>query len=174
MHIRSLPIRPSILHLAVFGFFTLFIIWYIMVTGEVRVLLWAGPTLVFLLIIPMLLTYMSQKEYEGLIPVYEAEARTVKIREISEKLMSKPIRIEALVEEVRFRSLNRPHFIVGDRTGTITVKMFTTPRDDVKPGDIVEVLGQVIHRYIVTGDPIINGVGIRVISRKNPKVSLKK
>jgi hypothetical protein len=166
MQIRSFPVRPSVLHLAVFGFFALFLLWYIMVTGEVRTLIWAGPALIFLLLIPMLLNYMSQKEYEGLVPMYEAEARTLKIREINEKMISKPVRFEALVEEVRFRSLNRPHFIVSDRTGTIPVKMFTTPREDVRPGDVVEVFGQVIQRYIVTGDPVVNGVEIRIIRRK--------
>jgi len=82
-------------------------------------------------------------------------------------MISKPVRFEALVEEVRFRSLNRPHFIVSDRTGEIAVKMFTTPREDVRPGDVVEILGQVIHRYIVTGDPVVNGVNIRVVRRKD-------
>jgi hypothetical protein len=160
------PIRPSALHYAVFIFFALFLLWYIVSTGDSRILIWALPTLVFLLLIPMLLTYMSQKEYEGLIPVYEAESRSVKIREINEKLISKPVRVEALVEEVRFRYLNRPHFIIADRTGSIPVKMFTAPREDIRAGDIVEVLGQVIHRYIVTGDPVINGVSIRLISRQ--------
>ncbi|PKL60812.1 MAG: nucleotide-binding protein [Methanomicrobiales archaeon HGW-Methanomicrobiales-4] len=169
MQIRSLPIRPSILQIAVFVFFVIFVIWYIQVTGENRILIWAGPTLVLLLIIPMILTYMSQKEYEGLIPVYEAEARGVKIREINEKMISKPVKLEGLVEEVRFRSLNRPHFIIADRTGTIPVKMFTSPREDIRPGDVVEVLGQVIHRFIVTGDPVINGVNIRVIRKKDVK-----
>jgi hypothetical protein len=166
MQIRSFPIRPSVLHLGVFGFFALFLLWYIIQTGEFRTLVWAVPTLILLLIIPMALNYMSQKEYEDLTPLYEAEARTLKIREINEKMKSKPVRFEGLVEEVRFRALNRPHFIVSDRTGTIPVKMFTTPREDIRPGDIVEVLGQVINRYIISGDPVINGVSIRVIRRK--------
>lgn len=171
MHIRSIPVRPSILHLSVFAFFVLFVIWYIASTGEFRILIWAGPTLIMLLIIPMLLNYMSQKEYQGLTPIYEAEAKTVKIREITEKMMSRAVRLECLVEEVRFKSLNRPHFIVADRTGSITVKMFTTPGVDIRPGDVVEVFGQVIHRYIVTGDPVINGVMIRLVSRRDPKES---
>ena len=166
MQLRSFPIRPSVLHLCVFGFFAIFLLWYIVKTGDIRVLLWAGPTLILLLLIPMILNYMSQKEYEDLVPAYESEARTLKIREINNQMIQKPVRFEGLVEEVRFRSLNRPHFIVSDRTGMIPVKMFTTPREDVRPGDVVEVLGQVIHRYIVTGDPVVNGVNIRVIRKK--------
>jgi hypothetical protein len=161
-----LPVRPSILHIAVFAFFALFLLWYLVATKEFRVLIWAGPTLVFLLLIPMLLTYMSQKEYEGLVPLYEVEARTVRVREITDKMISKPVRIEGLVEETRFKFLNRPHFIIADRTGSIPIKMFTAPREDIRTGDIVEVLGQVIHRYIVTGDPVVNGVSIRLISRQ--------
>lgn len=167
MQIRSIPVRPSILHFGVFAFFAIFLAWYLQVTGEYRTLIWAGPTLLFLLLIPMLLNYMSQKEYRELIPLYEKEAQTVKIRQINDKMISKPVRLEALVEEVRFRSLNRPHFIVSDRTGEIPVKMFTTPGVDVRPGDVVEILGQVIHRYIVTGDPVVNGVNIKVVRRKN-------
>jgi hypothetical protein len=43
--------------------------------------------------------------------------------------------------------------------------MFTSPDEDVKVNDIVEVIGQVIHRYIVTGDPVINCVSIRKIKK---------
>lgn len=124
-------------------------------------LIWGIPTLICLLLIPMGLTYLSQNQYSDLIPVYETSAKDVKIREINESMVSKPIKIEGLVEEVRFRSLNRPHFIVGDKTGVTTVKMFTRPRNDIQKGDIVEVYGQVIRRYIFYGDPIVNGVDIR-------------
>ncbi|HWQ66441.1 MAG TPA: nucleotide-binding protein [Methanospirillum sp.] len=174
MQIRELPIRPSILHLSVFAFFALLIIWFVTVSGDMRVLIWAVPTLICLLIIPMLLNYMSQQEYAGLVPIYEQEARSVKIREITESMVSKPIRIEGLVEEVRFKYLNRPHFIVGDRTGVIPVKMFTTPREDIRKGDVVVVLGQVIRRYIATGDPVINGVDIHRISERKSEETKKK
>ena len=125
-------------------------------------LIWGIPTLICLLLIPMGLTYISQSQYSDLIPVYETTAKDVKIREINESMISKPIKIEGLVEEVRFKSLNRPHFIIGDRTGVTTVKMFTNPQNDINKGDVVEVYGQVIKRYIFYGDPIVNGVDIRV------------
>ena len=40
--------------------------------------------------------------------------------------------------------------------------MFTNPQNDINKGDVVEVYGQVIKRYIFYGDPIVNGVDIRV------------
>ncbi len=43
--------------------------------------------------------------------------------------------------------------------------MFTSPEEDVKVNDVVEVVGQVIRRYIVTGDPVINCVSIRKMKK---------
>lgn len=169
-------IRPSILHVLVFAFFLILISIYVFSTGDTSMLIWGIPTLICLLLIPMGLTYLSQSQYSDLIPMYEASAKEVKIREINESMVSKPIKIEGLVEEVRFRSLNRPHFIIGDRTGVTTVKMFTSPRNDINKGDIVEVYGQVIRRYIIYGDPIVNGVDIRVTgsSEKSSSSSAEK
>jgi len=174
MNIGSIRVKPSILHIGVFGFFTILTLFYVVITGDVHTLTFIIPTLILLLLIPMGLNYMSQSQYAGLIPIYEAEAREVKIRDINIGLIGKPIRFEALVEEVRFKFLNRPHFIVADRTGSIPVKMFTTPRQDIRKGDVVEVLGQVIRRYIAAGDPVVNGIDIRKISDSPDKNSLKK
>ena len=84
-----------------------------------------------------------------------------RVRLINENMIGKIVRIEGVVERVHFQFLNRPQYTVGDRSGSISVKMFTTPEEDVKVNDIVEVLGQVIKRYIVTGEPVINAVVIR-------------
>jgi len=54
---------------------------------------------------------------------------------------------------------------VADRSGEISVKMFTSTDEDVKVNDVVEVIGQVIRRYIVAGDPVINCVSIRKIKK---------
>jgi len=163
-------IRPSILHLFVFAFFLVLIAIYIFTSGDYHMLIWGIPTLLCLLAFPMALAYLSQNQYASLIPEYEADAKSVNIREINHSMLSKRIRIEGLVEEVRFRSLNRPHYIIGDRTGVTVVKMFTNPRFDVKKGDVVLVYGQVMKRYIFYGDPIINGVDVRVI-RSGEKTS---
>jgi len=80
--------------------------------------------------------------------------------------VGKPVRIEGVVEKVRFKILNRPQYQVADRSGSISVKMFTNPGEDVNVNDIVEVLGQVIQRYVFTGDPIINCVSIKKIKKE--------
>jgi RecJ-like exonuclease len=118
-----------------------------------------------LLLIPIGLNYMSRKQYADLKPVYEAEAKSTRIKLINESMVGKIVRVEGVVERVHFQFLNRPQYIVADRSGAISVKMFTSPDEDVKVNDVVEVLGQVIRRYMVAGDPVINCVSIRKIKK---------
>jgi RecJ-like exonuclease len=118
-----------------------------------------------LLVIPTALNYMSRSQYADLTPQYESEARTVRVKLVNENMVGKPVRIEGVVERVYFQFLNRPQYLVADRSGAISVKMFTSPEEEVKVNDVVEVLGQVIRRYIVTGDPVINCVSIKKIKK---------
>jgi hypothetical protein len=59
----------------------------------------------------------------------------------------------------------RPQYVVADRSGEISVKMFTNPEEKINVGDVVEVLGLVIKRYIAGGDAVIDGVSIRKIDK---------
>jgi len=108
----------------------------------------------------------SSLQYSALEPVYEAEAKNSRIRAISPSSVGDIVRIEGIVERVLFKFLNRPQYIVADRTGEISVKMFTSPKENVETGDYVEVYGQIIKRYVVTGDPVVNAVIIRRTERK--------
>jgi RecJ-like exonuclease len=114
-----------------------------------------------LLVIPVALNYMSRKQYADLAPEYEEQAKTVRVKMINENMIGKIVRINGVVERVHYQFLNRPQYSVADRSGAISVKMFTSPDETIKVNDIVEVLGQVIRRYIVTGEPVINCVSIR-------------
>ena len=59
--------------------------------------------------------------------------------------------------------------MVADRTGEISVKMFTAPRERIRKDDIVEVLGTVMKRYILVGeDLVINCVSIRKLTDEKP------
>jgi len=81
-------------------------------------------------------------------------------------MIGKPVRIQGVVEKVRFQFLNRPQYIIADRSGEISVKMFTSPDEDIHEHDVVEVLGMVIRRYIAVGDPVINCVSIKKAEKK--------
>ena len=164
MKIGNVDVKVSIVAIAVFVIFSIFLFFASVFSPDVRSqLIWLIPGLFMLLVIPIALNYMSRSQYADIAPVYEAQAKTLRIKLINESMVGKPVRVEGVVERVHFQILNRPQYIVADRSGAISVKMFTSPNEDVKVNDIVEVIGQVIRRYIVTGDPVINCVSIRKI-----------
>jgi hypothetical protein len=162
MKIGNYEVKISIVSVLVFVFFTIVLAYTSLYSPEVRSnLIWMIPALFMLLVIPVALNYMSRKQYADLEPEYERQAKTVRIRLINENMIGKIVRIEGVVERVHFQFLNRPQYSVADRSGAISCKMFTSPDEDIKVNDLVEVLGQVIRRYIVTGEPVINCVSIR-------------
>jgi hypothetical protein len=162
MKIGTINVKVSNISIGVFVFFTLLLVIASMVDPGIRPhLLWMVPSLFLLLVIPVLLNYLSRSQYKDLEPVYEKEAKTVRVRLINESMIGKIVRIEGVVERVHFQFLNRPQYTVADRSGSISVKMFTSPEYEVKVNDIVEVYGQVIRRYMVTGEPVVNCVIIR-------------
>jgi len=169
MKIGNIEVKVSNISIAVFVFFTISLILASQYSAEVRSnLIWMIPALFMLLVIPVALNYMSRSQYVDLVPEYERLAKTVRVKLINENMIGKVVRIEGVVERVHFQFLNRPQFSVADRSGAISVKMFTSPDENIKVNDVVEVLGQVIRRYMVTGDPVINCVSIR---KKNAQAS---
>jgi len=165
MQIGNIKVRVSAVVLAVFLFFVVLMAAYVLTTGDVYLLIWGVPVAVMLVLIPLALNYMSQSQYTSLVPMYEAEAKNARIREINLNMLGEPVRIKCVVERVYFQFLNRPQYLVADRTGEISVKMFTSPAHNVQKGDVVEVLGTVVKRYILSGDAVINCVSIRKIEK---------
>jgi hypothetical protein len=166
MKIGNVDVKISIVAIAVFVVFTILLLLASLSSPEVRSqLIWLIPGLFMLLVIPIALNYMSRSQYADITPIYEAQAKTVRIKLINESMVGKPVRVEGVVERVYFQFLNRPQYLVADRSGSISVKMFTSPDENVKVDDVVEVIGQVIKRYIVSGDPVINCVSIRKIKK---------
>jgi hypothetical protein len=166
MKVGNINVKISVISMAVFIIFTIILIISYLLTYQLSILYWGIPTVILLLLIPGGLNYMSQRSYQDVLPMYEQEAKQVRIKSINENMLGTPIRIQGVVERVYFRFLNRPQYLVADKSGEISVKMFTSPPEDVRQNDIVEVLGTVMRRYIVTGDPIVNCVSIRKIGKK--------
>jgi hypothetical protein len=166
MKIGNIEVKVSVIAIAVFVIFAILLFVASLSSPAVRSqLIWLIPALIMLLVIPMALNYMSRSQYADIAPTYEAQAKTVRIKLINESMVGKPVRVEGVVERTSFKFLNRPQFVVADRSGAISVKMFTSTDEDIQVNDIVEVIGQVIRRYVVTGDPVINCVLIRKIKR---------
>jgi hypothetical protein len=165
MKIGNVDVKISLVAIAVFVFFTIFLIIASLYSPQVRAdLYWMIPGLFLLVLIPVALNYMSRSQYAELLPEYERVAKTVRVKLINEAMIGKVVRIEGVVEQVHFQFLNRPQYSVADRSGAISVKMFTSTDENIRVDDVVEVLGQVIRRYIVTGEPVINCIAIRKIN----------
>ncbi|HVN66552.1 MAG TPA: nucleotide-binding protein [Methanomicrobiales archaeon] len=169
MKFRDIELRIAPIQIGVLLFFAIFLVFSYLMSRSTILLLSGIPMLVGLALIPVLLRHMSQSQYEALLPTYESEAQRVRIKAINMNMIGKPVRIEGVVEAVHFDFLDRPQYRVADRSGEISVKMFTAPKERVKKDDIVEVLGTVMKRYLLVGeDPIINCVSIRRISGGKP------
>jgi RecJ-like exonuclease len=166
MKIRNINVQISLPAVIAAGIFAILLIFSFYFTQDSSILLWGIPMLVLLVVIPIALNYMSQQSYSDVLPMYEQEAKTVRIRAINPNMIGDVVRFQGVVERVYFRYLNRPQYLIGDKTGEISVKMFTSPNEDVRVNDIVEVVGSVIKRYVVTGDPVINCVSIKKIGKK--------
>jgi hypothetical protein len=165
MKIRNTEVKISIITIAVVIFFTILLSATYYIIRDPTILYMGVPTIILLAVLPLGLNYLSQKQYADLRPQYEREARPVRIKMINLNMVGEPVRVEGIVEKVHFQILNRPQFVVADRSGEISVKMFTHPEEKIKVGDVVEVLGLVIKRYIAGGDAVIDGVSIRKIDK---------
>jgi hypothetical protein len=165
MKLGEVNAKISPLAIVVVVVFAIFLLYTYLITGNSSLLLWGVPMLVLLIVIPIVLNYMSQSEYAALEPMYREKARPVRIRMINPGMLGEIVRIEGVVERVYFQFINRPQYLVADRSGEISVKMFTTPQEKVKKGDVVEVFGQVMKRYAIVGDPVVNAVSISPIDK---------
>ncbi|WP_421908516.1 nucleotide-binding protein [Methanolacinia petrolearia] len=166
MKIKGTWVRISFVNLIVAAILIFLLALYFAASGDYFVLIWGIVSIIILILIPIGLNYMSQSQYAGLEPIYEAEAKNTKIKMINPSSIGNVVRIEGVVERALFKFLNRPQYDVADRTGEISVKMFTSPKEDVDTEDYVEVYGQIIRRYVLVGDPVINAVIIRKTDRK--------
>lgn len=165
MKFRDIELRITPIQIGVLLFFAIFLIFAYWMSRSMILLLFGIPMVIGLAVIPILLRHMSQSQYETLVPTYESEAQKVRIKAINMNMLGNPVRIEGVVERVSFSFLDRPQYLVADRSGEISVKMFTAPREKIRKDDVVEVLGTVMKRYLLVGeDPVINCVSIRKVS----------
>jgi hypothetical protein len=173
MKIGGIELRVSPVNAGVVLFFGLFLLYSYWISGSSKVLIFGIPMLLVLFLIPIVLNYMSRQQYAELRPEYQRDAKPVRIKAINMNMLGDAVRFEGVVERVYFWYFNRPTFLVGDKSGEISVKMFTSPEEDIHKGDTVEVIGKVMQRYIVSGDPVINCVSIRRITPTGPAVKPK-
>lgn len=128
---------------------------------DTRFLLFAIPALLALLLIPMILAWMSRRTLQEAAEQNSPKARLYKIAKINLAMTGQVVSISGKVKKVSFQWLNRPHFHIEDGTGQIRVIMFTSPAEDIRQGDDVEVLGVVIKNIFKRSDPAVSAVSVK-------------
>jgi DNA/RNA endonuclease YhcR with UshA esterase domain len=128
---------------------------------DTRFLILAIPGLIALLVIPMALSWMSRRTLSQAAEEHYHTAKPYKIAKINLTTTGQAVSITGEVQKVSFKWLNRPHFQVKDGTGTIRVIMFAAPSENIKPGDVVDILGVVIKNIFDRSNAAISAVSIK-------------
>jgi len=128
---------------------------------DYRFLYFAIPMLAALVIIPMILTKMSQHAYSDATPVYERKAKLRKISTISSSKLGEVVKIRGTIVGISFRWLNRPHLKIDDSTGVISAVLFTQAQEKLVIGEQVEILGTLMRGLIHRGTVIISAISVR-------------
>ena len=126
-----------------------------------RFLLFAIPALLALLLIPMILAWMSRRTLREAAEQNTPLAKFYKIAKVTLAMTGQAVSISGKVKKISFQWLNRPHFHIEDSTGQIRVIMFTSPAEDIRQGDEVDVLGVVIKNIFKRSDPAISAVSVK-------------
>jgi DNA/RNA endonuclease YhcR with UshA esterase domain len=121
----------------------------------------AIPMLAALIIIPLILTRMSQNTYSDAIPFYEKKAKFHEISSINSSKVSEAVKIRGVVETISFKWLNRPYLKINDGTGTISAVLFTSLRESLAVGEHVEVLGTVMRGFPNRRTQAISAINVK-------------
>jgi hypothetical protein len=132
-------------------------------TKDTMYLYWGLPLSLLLLVIPLFSNYNLASQYARLLPEYEAEAQSCRIRQITLQMQGKPVRVEGVVQTVRGSLLARPSVVLYDGSGSITAKRSAPYDDTVRTGDTVEVVGLVMKKFTAVGELTVHAIGLRKI-----------
>jgi len=153
----------SVFAWATFVICTVAVVFHYMTVGNTSFLLYAIPGLILLLAIPFTLSWMSRKSFLQASEEYGPQARLYKIGKINLGMTGNAVRMSGTVREISFKWLNRPHFQIEDETAKIRVIMFTSPMEEIKVDDKVEVLGMVMKNLFARKTPAVSAVSIKKI-----------
>jgi len=164
MKTTTKPMHMSLIAWVTFAVFTVVVIVSFAQNKDYRLLAFAIPMLAALVIIPMVLTRMSQGAYSDAAPLYEKRAKFHKISNIDLSKVGEAVKIRGAIEKISFKWLNRPHLKINDGTGTIPAILFTSPRESLAVGEQVEVLGTVMKGFPNRRAQAISVIAVRKLN----------
>ena len=161
MKIKGIRVSISPLVWIIFAIFVVLFVWSFLSTGVTTYLVWGVPLCLLLLIFPLFSSYSMGSQYQKLLPEYEEKAQAVKISDLTQEMLGKPVRVDGVVQEVSGNFLGRPKITIYDGTGTCVVFRSVPLDEKFAAGDSLEAVGMVVRKFAVAGDVTIHGVGIR-------------
>jgi hypothetical protein len=96
------------------------------------------PMLLVLLLVPLGLNAMNRRQADK---VDMGAVKKYRIIDLARLSSGSGVRVRGTIEKASFKWLNRPYYLVNDQTGTVGVIMFAAPRENIKLGDRIEVVG---------------------------------
>lgn len=168
MKVRGVTIGLSPLHLIVVAFFIGLFAFSYMITKDTAYLIWGIPLSLVLLIIPIFNSYSVSSQYVKLLPEYEEQSGSVRIKQIGPAMNGKPVRVEGVVQAVKGKWLCRPALTIFDGSGAIVAQRSAPLDEQISVGDNVEVVGMVVRRYTVLGNMVIHAIGVKRIDNLSP------
>jgi hypothetical protein len=131
-------------------------------------LVWTIPLIFALLAIPIINSYSVGSQYAKLLPEYEAQSRSLRIKQIGPAQFGKPVRIEGVVQLVKGKWLCRPALTIFDGSASIVAQRSSPFDFDISPGDNVVVVGMVTKRFNVFGNTVIHAIGVKKVENFIP------
>lgn len=143
------------------GLATVLVIFSYAVNPDPAMLRTALPMLVLLAAIPLIINYMNMRQADR---VDMRDFKLYKIGELTRLGAGTPVRLQGIVESTALKWLNRPNFLLSDKSGKIRVYMFAAPRENIKIGDQVEAAGN-LRAFGRKRDRVVFGVKILKLNR---------
>ena len=123
------------------------------------------PIVILLIVFPLLMAYINEKQIRDREPAVRAAAKFVRARQVTAAMGGKAVILEGKIVKVGGIYMNRPVYVLQDTSGQIVVKRFAMPQRLVGVGAVVEVLGYVYGKMTNRQSVYINAFTIRPIAR---------
>jgi hypothetical protein len=135
---------------------------------DVMYLVWMIPLMFALFAIPIINSYSVGSQYVKLLPEYEAQSQSLRIKQIGPAQFGKPVRIEGVVQLVKGQWLCRPALTIFDGSASIVAQRSSPFDFDILPGDNVVVVGMVTKRFNFFGNTVIHAIGVKKVENSIP------
>jgi hypothetical protein len=169
-HAKTMP--SATLSLIVWSAIT---IWATIISKNIWVLLCAIPFIIALTLIPLKISKMNNDLSQQLLPDYERDLSTTKIKDITKDMLNHQVKVIGTVEKIIYGVSPKPTVKIKDETGEILSLLLVPLPDEVKKGDKIELYGIITKHYKYFGfmgipklwKPKIFGIGVNKVYQCN-------